>query len=154
MSKNGRPWTEEERDTLRRARATGASYATVSILLPGRSRNACIGEGARMGLSRPKNPTTRLPGPPKRVGRPRIEPPRPRVEPPKSREDPLAGLAPRPWLRSASPLTQALLDLRDDQCRWPEGDAFCSNSRVIGAPRYFCEHHQVAAVRKKEEEPS
>jgi len=120
----------------------------------GVSRNAVIGKLARLNLTRGR--ATRMPRAERRAG---AAPPRPRGARPLQLllkahvEDEAAEL--RTSLIEALPIEQgpgcSLMELGDDKCRWPIGDAsaaeakFCGNAPLGGSP--YCAGHARLAYR-------
>jgi GcrA cell cycle regulator len=161
-------WTNAEIDTLKKHWAAGRSGTDIAALIPGRSRNACIGMAHRLGLprrdsgasqrpprARPR-PRSRSvwPKPPKpakpyffgdlsaRTGLPTFGTRRPESLPPDHADD----LARDP----AGLVSLAELDKDGAQhCHWPIGEVgtpgfgFCGHPRTPGHP--YCEPHMQRA---------
>jgi hypothetical protein len=102
-------------------------------------RNAIIGKIARLGLVH-RNGASKGGG-----SKPGRVPPRPRLRPsasPDAAESKRAASGGAQRSRVERPGTLTLLELRDGDCKWPDGDGpylFCGRACV--AERSYCEEH-------------
>lgn len=147
-------WTDEQIEILRKGCADGLSYQAISNLIPGFSRNACIGKAKRLGFdngytSRPRSSGARSPRSPKRQrrrnfggvwgGYPSIKPKAYQfrnVEAPPS-------------------LQLTILEIRDGQCRYIAGDDRLCCGHPTYRDRPYCEAHcSLVYTRPDERRPA
>ena len=138
-------WTQERVDLMAKLWKDGLSASDVASRLGGVTRSAVIGKVHRLGLS----------GRTKRMGRaaainqhrrnawktkPTAKFPRPAIK-----------IVAEPWVPIAEPFVpveerKSLLNLQDEDCRWPFGDgpfSFCACAKEPGLP-YCRPHAQIA----------
>jgi GcrA cell cycle regulator len=146
-------WSDERIALLRILFERGCTCREMAYEI-GVSRNAVIGKLARLNLTRGR--TARVPRAERRAG---ATPPRPRGARPLQLllqahvDDGAAELTTS--LIAALPIEQgpgcSLMELGDDKCRWPIGDAsaaeakFCGNQPLGGLP--YCAGHARLAYR-------
>jgi GcrA cell cycle regulator len=165
-------WTDERVEMLKKLWADGLSASQIAGRLGEVTRNAVIGKVHRLGLAgrattsrmrsaRPRNRVAHLPLRPTRVqyrtqGNVALKPIFMPVEKPTVALSIVPSVAPDLSLPAA--LQVALLDLKENMCRWPIGDPqddnfhFCGHTKAQGIS--YCEHHaqkafQPAARRRK-----
>jgi GcrA cell cycle regulator len=147
-------WTDERLALLKILFERGSTCREMAYEI-GVSRNAVIGKLARLNLTRGKS--ARMPRAKRRAG---ASPQRPRGARPLQlllkahvEDGKAAGLAARSI--DAAPIQQgpgcSLMELSDDKCRWPLGDAcaadlkFCGNPPLGNLP--YCAGHARLAYR-------
>ena len=165
-------WTDERVEMLKKLWADGLSASQIAGRLGDVTRNAVIGKVHRLGLAgrattsrmrsaRPRNRVSHLPLRPTRVqyrthGNVALKPVFVPIEKPAVALTVVPSVAPEIGLPAA--LQVALLDLKENMCRWPIGDPqdenfhFCGHQKAPGIS--YCEHHaykafQPAARRRK-----
>src|SRR5688572_13019033 len=165
-------WNDERVEALKKLWSDGLSASQIAGRLGEVTRNAVIGKVHRLGLAgrattsrmrsaRPRNRVAHLPLRPTRVqyrtqGNVALKPIFMPVEKPTVALSIVPSVAPDLSLPAA--LQVALLDLKENMCRWPIGDPqddnfhFCGHTKVQGIS--YCEHHaqkafQPAARRRK-----
>jgi GcrA cell cycle regulator len=165
-------WTDERVEMLKKLWADGLSASQIAGRLGEVTRNAVIGKVHRLGLAgrattsrmraaRPRNRVAHLPLRPTRVqyrthGNVALKPVFAPVEKPVVALRVVPSVMPEVGLPEA--LQVALLDLKENMCRWPIGDPqdesfhFCGHAKAPGIS--YCEHHackafQPAARRRK-----
>jgi GcrA cell cycle regulator len=143
MFANTPTWTDERIEALKRGFEAGLSCRDIAAQI-GVSRNAVIGKLSRLNLGRGK------PVPlPKRAAAPAAKRGRPRLySPPRLVGAPSA--APPPVAEIPNANCCSLLELSQDNCRWPLASAgvaqnFCGNPRADGLP--YCPGHARLAYR-------
>lgn len=132
------PWTQEMIDVLRLLWSEGLLSAAMiadEIYQVSRrkvTRCAVIGKAHRLKLDhrQPARRVDRKPARPRRIPRPDAPPRTPIVS---VRRDVQA----KRLAHEYRPCT--LMDLRDDQCRWPVDDLYCGTAVVDGQP--YCSSH-------------
>jgi GcrA cell cycle regulator len=143
-------WTAERVELLKSLFERGRTCREIANEI-GLSRNAVIGKISRLKLSRPNGRSVRRP---QREAGPRVGQ---RVGPPRGARalQLLLALraAPPPEVDTTIPdgPCRSLLELGNEQCRWPVGDVqgadsrFCANPVVDGLP--YCAGHARLAYR-------
>ncbi|WOF74160.1 hypothetical protein QMT40_001807 [Parvibaculaceae bacterium PLY_AMNH_Bact1] len=161
-------WSEEQMAKLKRLYGEGLSFALIARQIPGKTRNACIGQAHRMGLKGrkapdkkikqerrgvPKKPVT-LAGEQKTKAAPKkdehSEKP---IEAPETPPVELVVVHSSPQPRG---IPDAVLACDDHHCRFPSGDVGDEDFHFCMAPIAkedgpYCKEHQVSApyVRPK-----
>lgn len=121
----GNAWKTEEDQLILQLIAEGHSASVIGEKI-GRTRNSVIGRAHRLklnGVEYIRGETV--------VKKSKPKPP----TPPKKKK--------KPPLDAKDLLVGALLELRNDQCRWPLSDHFCSNTK-LGTEAYCAEHKALA----------
>jgi GcrA cell cycle regulator len=141
------PWPVETIDTLKRLIAEGLTFSQIGARL-GKSRNAVIGKAHREGLSgtsdykkchKPARPGGRVPKARK------LKPWRELQVRKSAAVFENAPFIPGPELVIPLKERKGILDLGENDCRWPIGDPqkadfhFCNRCKVPGLP--YCETH-------------
>lgn len=141
-------WDQDRVEKLEKLWQEGLSASIIAARLGNTTRNAVIGKLHRLGLTGPMHSCPRVA---RRGGRGRVAR-APKLKPWAACERKSAKL-----FESAEPFTpgpelviplnerKSLLQLEDNDCRWPIGDPveadfhFCGRHKVPGLP--YCEHH-------------
>ena len=157
--KNKTTWDAACEELLRIYWCDGLSARQISTHLATRgytfSRNACVGKANRMGLPAraPRGPQSSRAN----AGRTKLRTPQAQRQQPKRKANPTAPRDPfTPRSEPYIPLHErkSLLELEQNDCRWPIGDgpyAFCARKKVPGIS--YCEDHArlaYDAVRTRE----
>lgn len=150
-------WLPEDYEKLRRLTAEGLTAGEISARMPGRTRNAVVGQWHRSGLKgggrtqrsrKVKSPEEQPPAPPA-----------PKIHYPKPNFATVTGMLPRrnvapaiPTMSSGSepaPLMVPLIDLEPRMCKWPVNDGdpflFCGHATQTG--QSYCDYHYKISVR-------
>jgi GcrA cell cycle regulator len=150
------PWPVEAIDTLKRLIAEGLSFSQIGARL-GKTRNAVIGKAHREGLSgtadykkchKPARPGGRVPKAKK------LKPWRELQVRRSAQVFENAPFIPGPELVIPVNERKGILDLGENDCRWPIGDPqeadfhFCNGRKVPGLA--YCEHHARRAYQPPE----
>lgn len=131
-------------EKLKRLWKEGLSASQVAAELGhGLSRNAVIAKIHRLGMQR-RSELVRLKSRKRRKPRPfeQQKPKPPRISKPKLEWEPFV---PGPDLVIPEDQRKGVIDLEEEDCRWPIGDpqkddfSFCNHKAVPGLP--YCEHH-------------
>lgn len=155
-------WTDERVDLLKQLWGTGLSASQIAGEIGVVSRNAVIGKASRLGLVYGQDRTA---GPRPGKARMAVASRRRRLAGPNASKDNALlhriatpapkGPPPIPVADGDTPLDQrkALLDLRNDTCRWPIGDPSSPDFFFCGAPdadlvrgHPYCRHHEQIAT--------
>jgi GcrA cell cycle regulator len=136
-------WSQEEDELLTRMIEDGYAFSAIAPKV-GKSRNACIGRAARLGLQQPEKAHGRT------VTRSRASPAPQRKTSPVACKRSWQPIARRPepdlTIRS-NPVT--LIELKDRHCRWPIGDPrepdFCFCGDAAGIGEAYCAGHMAMA---------
>ena len=142
-------WNDETVEELKRLWANGLSATEIAVAMNIVSRDAVLGKVHRLKL-----PTRRMFKPLKAKPAPRPKRSTANVN---ILRTPAAPVGPRRLFAAAPPVENAweplegsspvsLLDLRDDQCRWPVGEPvlFCGCQAI--EKRSYCEHHYQMSI--------
>lgn len=153
--KNKTTWDATCEDLLRKLWCDGLTASQIANRIPGFTRNAIVGKANRMGLPgrAPRgNQSSR-----RNRGRTKLRTPQAQRQAPKRKVNPTVPVEPftpraEPYI--ALELRKSLLDLEQNDCRWPIGDgpyAFCARKRHPGSS-YCQDHHAIAydSVRTSE----
>ena len=153
------PWDDSAIETLTRMWDDGHSASEIADKIPGSTRSGICGKVRRLGLSmrkqrnlRPRRiPANRPPPKPKAV---RPVPPQPKSAALHIKPEPFV---PLPEIEVPLAERRQLIDLEDDNCRWPIGDTgtpdfhFCNSTKYAGLP--YCENHARRAYQPPRTKP-
>jgi hypothetical protein len=135
-------WDDDDKAKLRRMRTEGYSYAEIALAL-GRTRNACIGIGQRMGLRDPNAP----PSAPRPLKTPKIKEPR-KTDLVRVRRPSIEKIARKEAIETADalePLAE-VLTVAASECRWPYADHKCCG-RAVHPGKVYCHAHYIKSVQ-------
>lgn len=148
-------WTEERVGELRRLWELGLSCSQIAAELGYVTRNSVIGKAHRLGLSgrvvgkKPGGETRRANGigaAVQKIRAAKAKPPAPISTAPKVKPEPFVPVV----CTEVAPLNISMMDLTEETCRWPEGEAdftFCGHRATHGP--YCGNHAKIAFVPRK-----
>ncbi len=136
-------WTDERIAILRQMWAEGATAPAIAKRLGGLSRSAVLGKIYRLRLGADVRAVAmKEQAPAEALQKPAA------LERRRPEHDSALPPPPKPQPKGSSPRGKTLLELRNDSCRWPNGDPAKRNFFFCGAPgadleggRPYCAHH-------------
>jgi len=135
-------WCLEEDKLLKRLRELGHSFSKIADLLPGRTKNSCIGRALRLDIPKGTND-----GRPRKTSHKR-QPSKPIAKTRRSAPSfppPLEESVPLPVVDLEKGQKITVLLLTSKTCRWPIDDpgtkdfCFCGHLPKTGSP--YCDYH-------------